>query len=178
MRRSVLGILGVFCLTGGVFGADLEATVVDALPGESTGEIDLEVNGGVSPYAYSWTGPGGFTSSDEDLSGVAAGTYTVTVTDLYCGTATLNVVVDEADNSSVDEEKEVFELSVFPNPTNGVVYLTSNTAIDVVVFNIVGERIFSAQNVTQFDLTGNPVGIYMIQISSDYGVVTRKITLI
>lgn len=178
MKKSVLGILAVVCLTGGVFGADLEAAVVDALPGESTGEIDLVVNGGVSPYVYSWTGPGGFTSSDEDLFDLAPGTYTVTVTDLYCGTATLNVVVDEVDNSSIDEEKEVFELSVFPNPTSGMVYLTSNTALDVVVFNIVGERVFSAQNITQFDLTGNPVGIYMIQVSSDYGVVTRKITLI
>ena len=46
-----------------------------------TGGINLTVNGGTPPYLYSWTGPGGFTSSMEDISGVTAGTYNVTVTD-------------------------------------------------------------------------------------------------
>lgn len=49
--------------------------------GESTGTIELTVSGGIVPYQFSWTGPGSFTASDEDLSGLGAGTYIVTVTD-------------------------------------------------------------------------------------------------
>ncbi|HNV66509.1 MAG TPA: gliding motility-associated C-terminal domain-containing protein, partial [Bacteroidales bacterium] len=47
------------------------------------GSIDLTVSGGRTPYSYSWTGPKGFTSSLEDISGLTEGTYTITVTDAY-----------------------------------------------------------------------------------------------
>ncbi|MBO0356797.1 Ig-like domain-containing protein [Hymenobacter sp. BT186] len=45
------------------------------------GAINLSVAGGTGPYTYAWTGPGGFTATTEDISGLAAGTYSVTVTD-------------------------------------------------------------------------------------------------
>lgn len=47
----------------------------------SSGAIDIEVNGGVEPFVYAWTGPGGYASSDQNISGLAAGTYNVSVTD-------------------------------------------------------------------------------------------------
>lgn len=45
---------------------------------QNDGEIDLTVTGGTPPYTYSWQ-PGG--SISEDLVNLAAGTYTVVVTD-------------------------------------------------------------------------------------------------
>ena len=44
------------------------------------GEIDLTVTGGVGPFDIAWTGPNGFTSTNEDISGLASGDYSVTVT--------------------------------------------------------------------------------------------------
>ncbi len=46
------------------------------------GSIDVEVIGGTTPYvSYAWTGPGGFTSSSLDITGLNSGTYQLTVTD-------------------------------------------------------------------------------------------------
>ena len=176
MKKVILGVFSFFLIAGGTFAADLEATVVDSDPGASTGEIDLMVNGGVAPFVYDWTGPGGFTSGDQDLSGLLAGTYVVTVTDQYCGIATLEIEVTNGVHSSI-EEQTTFELSVYPNPTAGLLYLVSTEVIDVVVYNVVGERILAATNVKQIDLSGQPSGIYMIQVSSSKGVLTRKVTL-
>lgn len=47
------------------------------------GRIDLQVQGGTSPYQYHWSGPGGFQSSTANLSNLSAGTYDLTLTDAH-----------------------------------------------------------------------------------------------
>jgi gliding motility-associated-like protein len=49
--------------------------------GGTTGEINITAAGGTPTYNYSWTGPNGFTSTVEDLTGLVAGAYNLTVTD-------------------------------------------------------------------------------------------------
>ncbi|NQY10143.1 MAG: SprB repeat-containing protein, partial [Flavobacteriales bacterium] len=51
--------------------------------------------GNGSPYLFNWTGPDGYASSDEDLTGLAAGTYNVTVFDSWLVTATYQFVVEQ-----------------------------------------------------------------------------------
>ncbi len=65
--------------------------------GASDGEIDLGVTGGEGPYIYSWTGPAGYTSAIEDISGLRAGTYNITVTDANgCSSTTVAVLLEPA----------------------------------------------------------------------------------
>ncbi|MBN8701568.1 MAG: gliding motility-associated C-terminal domain-containing protein [Bacteroidetes bacterium] len=45
---------------------------------QANGEIDAEISGGTTPYNYSWS-PGGQTT--QDLTGLTAGTYTLSITD-------------------------------------------------------------------------------------------------
>ena len=176
MNKLILGVLGTFLFAGINYAADLEAVVTESDPGESTGEINLDVTGGAAPFVFDWTGPDGFTSTDEDLTDLEAGTYIVTVIDNYCGIATLEVEVTNGNHISIKEETP-FEISIYPNPTNGLVNIQSSVPVDIVVYNVVGEIILIAKNATQIDLSSQPRGIYMVQLTSDQGTVTRKVTL-
>ncbi len=49
--------------------------------GGNDGEVDLTITGGTSGYLKSWIGPNEFSSSQEDISGLIEGQYSVTVTD-------------------------------------------------------------------------------------------------
>jgi gliding motility-associated-like protein len=57
------------------------------------GSINVTASEGVGPYTYSWTGPDGFTSPLEDLSALAAGDYTLLVTDANNCTITVDLTL-------------------------------------------------------------------------------------
>jgi gliding motility-associated-like protein len=59
--------------------------------GFATGAIDLSVNGGVAAYTYAWSN----SATSEDISGLPAGTYSVTVTDLNGCAQTYSVTVNQ-----------------------------------------------------------------------------------
>ena len=61
--------------------------------GGTDGSIDLTVSGGTIPYTYLWNNPGASTS--QDIAGLSAGAYSVTVTDGNGCTETLSVQVVE-----------------------------------------------------------------------------------
>ena len=47
----------------------------------NAGSISISVSGGTAPYRFAWTGPNGFSSTNQNLSELASGTYQLTVTD-------------------------------------------------------------------------------------------------
>lgn len=63
-------------------------------PTGAAGLIDLTVVGGAAPYSFAWSGPGGFASAVEDITGLSNGDYTVAITDALGCTATLTAAVD------------------------------------------------------------------------------------
>jgi gliding motility-associated-like protein/uncharacterized repeat protein (TIGR01451 family) len=80
--------------------------------GATDGALNLTVSGGASPYTYSWTGPGAYTASTEDISNLGAGTYTIQVVDnLGC----------EATNSAT--------ISTIPDVTPPLLTCPSNTVV-------------------------------------------------
>ena len=64
-----------------------EVTVTETIddnicPGEIFGAIDIDVNGGLTPYTFSWSSASDtFSSSDEDISNLNADSYNLTITD-------------------------------------------------------------------------------------------------
>ena len=65
--------------------------------GAHDGAIDLAPAGGsdCQGYAYNWSGPGGFSSSVQDPSGLAAGTYNVTIMDANGCTASASITLTQ-----------------------------------------------------------------------------------
>lgn len=90
----------------------------------------------------------------------------------------LRLLLDEA--VSINEE-ELLNVSVYPNPTKGLVNITMGEAgkYDVEVLNLLGERIHSTNfnNNTVLDLSGNAAGVYMVRISNDHASSIQRITL-
>ncbi len=83
--------------------------------GAATGSIDLTVTGGTAPYTYTWSN----SPTSQDITGLVAGTYTVTVTDangctksisatiteppaLVLSVTTVNVLCFQGSNGSID----------------------------------------------------------------------------
>jgi len=67
------------------------------------GEIDLTVSGGTFPYTISWSGPNGFSSTDEDILNLEPGLYTVNVVDDNECNASTSINIEEATQINVTE---------------------------------------------------------------------------
>ncbi|MBK7966561.1 MAG: SprB repeat-containing protein [Bacteroidetes bacterium] len=103
--------------------------------GGNDGIIDLTPSNGTAPYTYIWSNG----AVDEDLNGLTAGTYTVTVTDFLGDTQTGSIALVEPtaltinlDNIEVDSCGGVGDGAVFISVTGGVLnygYVWSNASI-------------------------------------------------
>jgi gliding motility-associated-like protein len=50
--------------------------------GTSVGAISITPTNGTAPYTFTWSGPGGYSNTNQNITGLAAGSYTVTVKDV------------------------------------------------------------------------------------------------
>jgi hypothetical protein len=150
----------------------LTANPIDVDPGGSSA---YTVTGGTTPYNYEWSGPGGFTSNEQDLTGLTdatdAGSYTLTVTDANGCEVSQSITV-----TGVDELNRAYNISLYPNPNNGQFVLNmEGLAGEVISYSIVDNsgRIVSskdmgvirASRVETIDMMGAAAGIYQIRLS-------------
>lgn len=74
--QSAPSVVGVSCLSN------------------ADGAITIVMTGGTAPYNYQWTGPSGFTSTQQNINNLTSGNYRVTVTDaMGCTFASNNIIV-------------------------------------------------------------------------------------
>jgi hypothetical protein len=124
--------------------------------GLSDGSVDLTVSGGTAPYSYRWTG---IVSSQEDLAGLAAGTYGYTVTDANGCSASGTVVV-------LQPSRLVLSANVSPVRCFGE--LTGSIDLSVSGGNGPYDYLWSIGNSTQ-DLVNIPTGTYSVLVSDASG---------
>ncbi|HXH19993.1 MAG TPA: SprB repeat-containing protein, partial [Chitinophagales bacterium] len=128
--------------------------------GGSNGSIDLTVSGGTTPYSYSWSNA----ATTQDLSGLAAGTYTVTVTDAQGCTITSSAMISQpalltASNTKVDVS------------CNG----GSNGSVDLSVSGGTAPFSYSWSNgATTQDISGLVIGSYTVTVTDAQGCTTTS----
>lgn len=78
------------------FTAVIDGTDDVTCHGGSDGAVYATLSGGTESYSITWTGPAGWTASTATITGLAAGTYTLTVTDRNnCATYSFIEVITE-----------------------------------------------------------------------------------
>ncbi|WP_294236742.1 T9SS type A sorting domain-containing protein, partial [uncultured Chryseobacterium sp.] len=127
-----------------------------ACNGASNGAINLTPAGGTAPYTFNWGG--GITT--EDRTGLAAGTYTVTITDANGCTGTVNVTVTQP-ASAVSGTTVVTNVAC-NGASNGAINLTPSGGTAPYTYNWGG-------GVTTEDRTGLAAGTYTVIITDANG---------
>lgn len=115
----------------------------------NNGAIDLSPSGGNPPYTFSWSN--GF--STEDITGLAPGSYTVSVFDATNCEGTFTFEVE--DQVGIQELNKI-QLELYPNPNNGE-------------FTIVGD--FRGGQFQVLDLTGRAVSFTLLHSAVDRSVI-------
>ena len=81
----------------------------------SDGAINIFVNGGTGGYSYSWTGPNGFSSSNEDITNLISGDYSVIVKDSNLCEAFNTITIDSVPILSITLDSNFPQTSCSPH---------------------------------------------------------------
>jgi len=143
------------------------------------GAIDATVGGGLLPYTYTWLPD---SQSTEDISSLAPGTYTLTVTDSNGCIGTISGTVNQYVGIG---EIHAGTISIHPNPNNGqfTVELNdlSSESYHLEVRNIIGQIVYAdviqggTVDRVNIDLSNQEKGIYVFTISNSKSKRTEKL---
>lgn len=126
----------------------------------ANGAINLTFNNAQAPVGISWTGPS-FTSSSEDISGLIAGTYSVSVTDAIGCTATASYVLTQPAQLAVNA---TFSSPSCTGDNDGSINLTVSGGTPNYAIAWTGPNSFSS---SQEDINGLLSGTYNVFVTDN-----------
>jgi hypothetical protein len=150
------------------------------------GSISVSIGGGTgAPFTYEWQLDGAFFSSEEDLTGLAAGEYVLVVFDQNGCTETSTFVVERL-TGTVDPVLEG-RISLQPNPVSNRLFvkfeLPQAAEANVQIFDLTGrpvqpeQRSLVLNETLSFDLSQAAPGVYLVRLVIDENVMVRRIVV-
>ncbi len=147
--------------------------------GCTDGAANVLVNGGTPAYTYMWM-PGMQTTPG--IVNLPVGCNTVTVTDMNGCSVTATTCITFS--TKLDESQLSNNISIYPNPSNGIVMISNTTHTDkleVLVTNTLGQTVLIEKtknvNQLQIDLSKLSKGIYYLKATTDEGSKLVKLVL-
>ena len=138
----------------------------------AAGSITVFPSGGTAPYSYVWIGPSEFTSTNQSLSALKAGTYQVTVTDANGCTLTSapQTITEPAVLSLMQSKVDNFCAA----GTSGRITVTPSGGAAPYSYAWIGPNGFASSNK---DLEGLISGTYQVVVTDVHGCTITGATL-
>ena len=79
-----------------------------------------------------------------------------------------------------EEENQEIPVSIYPNPTNGIVKIETENIQNISIYNIFGAKVFSESangDSFEYDFSKHTAGIYIIRVETAQGTVTKQIVV-
>ncbi len=139
------------------------------------GSINVSISGGGGMYSFSWTKDGQPFANTEDLTGLKAGVYILTVTTTTVGCTSVSAPIQIDNTVATNEPANQASVRVIPNPVQNFLRLEINDFQPVIVqiMDMHGRliRIVEASEwATEIDVTTLPKGLYSINLMTEKGV--------
>ncbi len=149
---------------------------VNDINNTGVGSIDITPVMGTAPYAFEWLKNGDPFATTEDLTGLFAGSYRLSVTDANSCQVSLAPIIIQ----NVVGTTQTFAsagIRMWPNPVveSGMLYLemTNIEAHNVLIMNSIGQLVFQANQLTNlnaFNIGQLGVGVFTIQLTDMDGM--------
>ena len=138
--------------------------------GDSNGDATISAAGGTSPYTYSWTSGGTATTE----TGLAAGTYTATITDANSCTATVAVTITDPSQLTINDDG-ISDASC-ANTSDGAIPVTASGGTGTYTYAWTGPNGFTSTQEDQwFNLAP---GIYSVTVTDANGCTATASNLV
>ncbi|MEM6964360.1 MAG: T9SS type A sorting domain-containing protein [Bacteroidota bacterium] len=156
-------------------------SIVEATNNNANGAFFITVTSGVAPYVFEWSLVNGSEiSNDEDPSGLPSGNYEVVVTDANGCVASLLIEL----TTSVRNFDLGKKVSIFPNPTTAQLFVQLDFQVAVGDYFelyaldgkvLLRDQLSSNDELVELDLSKLQTGMYLLKITSQEGVVAKKV---
>jgi gliding motility-associated-like protein len=157
---------GITIINPAPIGVTVDQLTHVACNGEATGAIAISPTGGSPNYSVAWTGPNGYSAGTEDISGLEAGWYSVTITDSHGCIQAFPNLVEITENPPITATFVISDVNCGPpiSSVDGAIDATVVGGSGTYTFVWTGPNGFSASTE---DISGLEAGSYVLEVTDD-----------